>query len=82
MALYRWNKHKKSKKIQERALRFIYNDYDSTYENLLIKSWLPSLKIRRMRNIALETFKILYAQNPSYLHDLGKFKHLFSLISK
>ena len=42
---------------------------------MIIKSGLPSLKIRRMRNIALETFKILYAQNPSYLHDLVKFKH-------
>jgi hypothetical protein len=30
-------------KIQERALRFIYN---SSYENLLEKSKLPSLKIR------------------------------------
>jgi hypothetical protein len=33
----------KMEKIQERALRFIYN---SSYENLLEKSKLPSLKIR------------------------------------
>jgi hypothetical protein len=31
-------------KIQERALSFIYNDYNSTYENLLIVSKLPTLK--------------------------------------
>jgi hypothetical protein len=36
---------KKLKKIQERALRFIYEDYENTYENLLKKSKLPSLKI-------------------------------------
>jgi hypothetical protein len=35
-------------KIQERALRFIYEDYDSSYEDLLQKSKLPSLKIRRI----------------------------------
>jgi hypothetical protein len=31
----------KLEKIQERALRFIYNDSDSSYENLLEKSQLP-----------------------------------------
>ena len=29
---------KKIEKIQERALRFIYRDYDSSYESLLLKS--------------------------------------------
>jgi hypothetical protein len=47
-------------KIQERALRFIYEDYDSSYEDLLQKSKLPSLKIRRIRTIAIETFKIIH----------------------
>jgi hypothetical protein len=36
---------KKMEKIQERALKFIYNEYHSTYEELLAKSKLPSLKI-------------------------------------
>ena len=49
---------KKIEKIQERALRFIYRDYDSSYESLLLKSQLPSLKVRRLRAIALEAFKI------------------------
>jgi hypothetical protein len=57
-------------KIQERALRFIYDDYNSSYENLLEKSKLPSLKIRRLKNIAVETFKIIHKNSPSYLHDL------------
>jgi hypothetical protein len=50
---------KKLQKIQERALRFIYEDYENTYANLLKKSKLPSLKIRRLRTIAVETFKII-----------------------
>ena len=57
-------------KIQERALRFIYEDYDSSYEDLLQKSKLPSLKIRRIRTIAIETFKIIHRKSPQYLHDL------------
>jgi hypothetical protein len=61
-------------KIQERALRFIYDDYNSSYENLLEKSKLPSLKIRRLKTIAVETFKIIHKNSPSYLHDLINIK--------
>ena len=65
---------KKIEKIQERALRFIYEDYENTYENLLKKSKLPSLRIRRLRTIAVETFKIIHKQSPSYLHDIISIK--------
>jgi hypothetical protein len=60
--------------IQESALRFIYEDYNSSYENLLEKSKLPSLKIRRLKTIAIETFKIIHKKSPSYLHDLINIK--------
>ena len=60
----------KMEKIQERALRFIYEDYDIPYEKLLEKSKLPSLKIRRIKTIAIETFKIIHQKSPSYLHNL------------
>ena len=67
---------KKIEKIPERALRFIYRDYDSSYESLLLKSQLPSLKVRRLREIALEAFKILNNLSPVYLNDLLTFKNL------
>jgi hypothetical protein len=59
-------------KIQERALKFIYEDQNSTYEEL----WknLPSLKVRRIRTIAIETFKIINKQSPLYLQDLVQTK--------
>jgi hypothetical protein len=47
---------------------------ENTYENLLKKSKLRSLKIRRLRTIAVETFKIIHNQSPSYLHDLISIK--------
>jgi len=31
---------------------------------------LPSLKIRRLSSIAVETFKIIHKQSPSYFHEL------------
>ena len=69
----------KIEKIQERALRFIYQDYNSSYDTLLGKSKLPSLKVRRLRAIALETFKILNNQTPVYLSDILTYKpHSYS----
>jgi hypothetical protein len=44
----------KLEKIQARALRFIYEDYESTYDELLEKAKVPSLKVRRMRTMAIE----------------------------
>jgi hypothetical protein len=64
----------KLEKIQERALRFIYEDYESTYDELLEKAKVPSLKVRRMRTMAIECFKILNKLSPSCLHDLVVFK--------
>ena len=61
---------KKIEKIQERALRFIYSDYSSSYESLLIKSQFPSLRVRRSRTMMLEAFKILNKQTPVCLQDL------------
>jgi hypothetical protein len=55
---------KKIEKVQERALRFVYEDYNSSYDNLLKNAKVPSLQIRRMRTMALETFKIMNKPRP------------------
>lgn len=65
---------KKLEKIQERALRFVYNDYLSDYFELLDRTQMPSLRLRRLRTMALETFKCLHKEGPLYLHDLVNFK--------
>ena len=61
---------KKIEKVQERALRFVYEDYNSSYDDLLKKAKVPSLQIRRMRTMVLETFKIMNKLSPSCLHSL------------
>jgi hypothetical protein len=66
----------KIEKIQERALRFIYNEYTSSYEDLLCKSKLPSLKVRKLRTFGLEVFKIVNKDCPVYLFDL-RYKKYF-----
>ena len=76
MGLLQRTEHKKREKIQERALKFIYEDQNNTYEELLEKLKLPLLKVRTIRTyiIAIETFKIINKQSPLYLHDLVQIK--------
>ena len=42
---------KNVEQIQERALSFIYEDYSARYDELLSKSKLPLLKVRKMRSL-------------------------------
>ena len=65
----------KLEKIQERALRFIYEDYNSTYGELLHIAKVPSLRIRRMRTVTLECSNILHRLSPPCLNDLVVLKN-------
>ncbi len=47
-------------KIQERALRFVYEDYESTYDILLKKGNHDMLCIGRLRNMATEILAYCY----------------------
>ena len=67
---------KKIEKVQERALRFVYEDHNSSYDNLLKNAKVPSLQIRRMRTMALETFKIMNKLSPSCLHNLMHLRNI------
>ena len=59
-------------KLQERALRFVYDNYELSYEELLDKAKMPSLKIRRLRTMAMETFRILHNLSSPCLSNLVK----------
>ena len=61
---------RRMEKVQERALRFVYGDYDTTYHDLIHKAKLPTLELGRERSIAILTYKILHDQAPNYLKDL------------
>ena len=57
-------------KIQERALRFVYNDFKSPPDTLLHMVNHQMLYLGRLRSIAIETYKILHGQNPKKLKIL------------
>ena len=53
-----------------KKMRFVYGDYTSDYDSLLCKSKMPSLKLGRERNIAIQTYKIKNNLAPRYLKEL------------
>ena len=67
----------KLEKIHFRALKFIYQDFNSNYEVLLEKAGSTTLHLSRLRMLAIETFKIVYGISLSYLKDFICFKANF-----
>ena len=57
-------------KIYERGIRLVYQDFDSSYSDLLIKANLPSLELKRQRTLAIEVYKALNDLSPSYICNL------------
>ena len=54
-------------RIQERALRFIYSDYSSSYNELLDKYGAGKSELNRPRVMCTEICKILKGISPSYI---------------
>ena len=48
----------KLEKLQHRALRITYNDFTSSYNELLNKANMPSLHLNRVRSLAVEAFNV------------------------
>ena len=59
----------KLEKIRFRALKFIFQDFNSSYDILLQKAGTTTLHLSRMRNLALQTFKIVYGDSQPFLQD-------------
>ena len=62
----------KIESIQKSALRFMLNDYESSYEDLLKKSGNPSMKLRRTGSLCIEIYKIITNLNPEFMKNLLK----------
>ena len=64
------NLKQKQENIQKRALRFLYDDDESTYEELLNKAKKPTIEIRKLRTLATEIFKTINNLNPPYMKEI------------
>ena len=56
--------------IHERALRIIYNDYTSSFENLLRSDKSLTVHQRNIQLVAIEMFKVKKGLNPKIIQDL------------
>ena len=62
----------KIEKIQERAVRYISDDYDSNYQQLLENNKLVSMEIKRNQTLCTEIFKTFNDLNPPYMKEFLK----------
>lgn len=60
----------KLEKLNKRAMRCIFNDNISTYEELLAKANMPSLQNRRIQDMCILIYKVIYATTPTPLSSL------------
>ena len=60
----------KMEAIQKRVLRFMLNDYESSYEDLFKKSGNPSMNLRRTRSLCIEIYKTIDYLNPKFMKNL------------
>ena len=62
--------------IHERALRTVYRDYESTFQQLLKQNKSVSMHQRNLQILATEIFKTKNGLNPVIMEDVFNFKNL------
>ena len=60
----------KMEKIQKRALRVVFNDYQASYQDLLDEVSRPTLYVSRMKAIAIEMFKCVNNISSIFLKNM------------
>ena len=59
-------------KIQKRALRMVFDDYELDYETLLQKAKMQTLHVGRIKPLAIEVYTTLHSLNLSYIRGIFK----------
>ena len=64
----------KIESLQKRALRFLSEDYVSSYEELLQKAGKETMKVNRLRSLCIEIYKSINNINPTYMSEIFKLR--------
>ena len=62
--------------LQKRALRFLYEDYVLSYEELLQKAGRETMKVNRLRSLCTEIYKLINNINPMYMNEIFKLRKI------
>ncbi len=60
--------------VQKRALRIVFNDYSSSYQELLKQAKTCTLEIRWKRQLVNEVYKAIHNLTPPYITSLFSLK--------
>ena len=60
----------KINRLNERALRFVYSNFKSSFEGLLMKDNSFSIHERNIQSLATEIYKFLKGLSPSFLNNV------------
>ena len=78
--------HKKSlnkiESLHKRALRFLLNDYENSYEELLEKSGKCNMNLQRIRFLCIEIYKTINSLNPNFMKKMFEIKKITELSRK
>ena len=69
-------------KIQERALRIVYQDSLSTFQELLKKDGSVTIHERNIQNLAIEMYKVINGISPKIMDDIFQLKENSRYCSK
>ena len=73
-ALFSAKSLNKVESLQKKAVRFLYEDYVSSYEELLPKTGKETMKVNRLRSLCIEIYKSINNINPTYMNELFKLR--------
>ena len=71
---------KKIENLQKRAPRFLYKDYEISYEELLLKSDRATMNVNRLRILCIKIYKTINNLNPEFMRDLFRLRETSRLI--
>ena len=62
--------------LYRRALRFLYEDYVLSHEELLKKAGKDTMKVNRLRSLCVEIYKLINNINPTYMNEIFKLRKI------
>ena len=60
----------KVESLQKRPLRFLYDNYDSSYESILKLAGKSIMNVNRLRSLCIEIYKTLNNINPAFMNEI------------
>ena len=68
--------------LQERALHFLYDDYNSPSDKIFMKSGKVSMEFHRLRYLRTEIYKSINNNNPIFMKQIFQLRETNKIVRK